>query len=54
VCFQDALHYAHKRKTFGKKLIDHAILKDKFARESGKLLFWALVLFLTFPQAWPE
>lgn len=33
VCFADALAYATKRKTFGKKLIEHAILKDKFARE---------------------
>lgn len=38
-CYADALHYANKRKTFGKKLIDHAILKDKFARTSNYTSF---------------
>ena len=28
--YADALHYAHRRKTFGKLLIDHPVIRDKF------------------------
>ncbi|KXS12594.1 putative acyl-CoA dehydrogenase [Gonapodya prolifera JEL478] len=31
VCYQEALHYAHKRKTFGKFLIEHPVIRAKFA-----------------------
>jgi alkylation response protein AidB-like acyl-CoA dehydrogenase len=27
--YADALHYAHRRKTFGKLLIDHPVIRDK-------------------------
>lgn len=27
VCFEDAMRYAHKRETFGKKLIDHPVIR---------------------------
>ncbi|KXS20634.1 acyl-CoA dehydrogenase NM domain-like protein [Gonapodya prolifera JEL478] len=31
-CYSEALHYAHRRQTFGKNLIDHPIIRDKFAQ----------------------
>jgi len=29
VCFEDAFKYAHKRKTFGQRLIDHPVIRQK-------------------------
>ncbi|KAJ3044139.1 hypothetical protein HDV00_003243 [Rhizophlyctis rosea] len=29
VCVEEAMRYAHKRKTFGKKLIDHPVIRNK-------------------------
>jgi alkylation response protein AidB-like acyl-CoA dehydrogenase len=29
VCYEEAMKYAHKRKTFGKKLIDHPVIRMK-------------------------
>jgi len=29
VCYEDAFQYAHKRKTFGKRLIDHPVIRQK-------------------------
>jgi len=31
VCLEEALKYAHKRKTFGKRLIDHPVIREKIA-----------------------
>jgi len=31
VCLEEAFKYAHKRKTFGKRLIDHAVIRLKIA-----------------------
>ncbi len=31
VCFEDAFKYAHKRKTFNKRLIDHPVIRLKLA-----------------------
>jgi alkylation response protein AidB-like acyl-CoA dehydrogenase len=31
VCYQEAFQYALKRKTFGKRLIDHDVHQGKFA-----------------------
>lgn len=31
VCFEEALKYANKRKTFGKRLIEHPVIRFKFA-----------------------
>jgi alkylation response protein AidB-like acyl-CoA dehydrogenase len=31
VCYEDAMKYAHKRKTFGKKLVDHPVIRNKLA-----------------------
>jgi alkylation response protein AidB-like acyl-CoA dehydrogenase len=31
VCLEEALKYAHKRKTFGQRLIDHAVIRNKLA-----------------------
>lgn len=31
VCLEDAMLYAHKRKTFGKRLIDHPVIREKIA-----------------------
>jgi alkylation response protein AidB-like acyl-CoA dehydrogenase len=32
VCYEDSVKYAHKRKTFGKKLIDHDVIRNKLVR----------------------
>ena len=37
VCFEDAMKYAHKRETFGKKLIDHAVIRNKLAHMARKI-----------------
>ncbi|RUS18239.1 putative acyl-CoA dehydrogenase [Endogone sp. FLAS-F59071] len=31
VCLEESLKYAHKRKTFGKRLIDHPVIRQKLA-----------------------
>ncbi|KAI9260497.1 acyl-CoA dehydrogenase/oxidase [Phascolomyces articulosus] len=31
VCIEECLKYAHKRKTFGKRLIDHPVIRNKLA-----------------------
>lgn len=31
VCVEESLKYAHKRKTFGKRLIDHPVIRNKLA-----------------------
>ena len=31
VCLEESVRYAHKRKTFGKKLIDHPVIRAKIA-----------------------
>lgn len=35
--FEDALVYAHKRKTFGKFLIEHPVIRNKFAHMARKI-----------------
>ncbi|KAI9021986.1 acyl-CoA dehydrogenase domain-containing protein [Hyaloraphidium curvatum] len=37
VVFADALHYAHRRKTFGKNLIEHPVIRDKFAQMARQI-----------------
>ncbi|KAJ3263814.1 hypothetical protein HDU77_009969 [Chytriomyces hyalinus] len=37
VCYEDAMKYAHKRKTFGKLLIDHPVIRNKFAHMARKI-----------------
>ncbi|KAJ3059380.1 hypothetical protein HK102_010027, partial [Quaeritorhiza haematococci] len=37
VCYQEAFHYAHKRKTFGVHLISHAVIRDKLAQMSRQI-----------------
>lgn len=31
ICLEECMIYAHKRKTFGKKLIDHPVIRSKLA-----------------------
>lgn len=31
VCFEESMKFAHKRKTFGKKLIEHPVIRNKLA-----------------------
>ncbi|KAI9322420.1 acyl-CoA dehydrogenase/oxidase [Dichotomocladium elegans] len=31
VCIEESIKYAHKRKTFGKRLIDHPVIRNKIA-----------------------
>ena len=40
VCYEEAMKYAHKRKTFGKNLIDHPVIRNKLA-----LVFLLLSLY---------
>lgn len=37
VCYEDALKYAHKRSTFGKKLVDHPVIRNKLAHMARKI-----------------
>lgn len=37
VCYEDAFRYAHKRKTFGKRLIDHDVIRNKLAHMIRKI-----------------
>ncbi|KAJ3131788.1 hypothetical protein HK101_004679, partial [Irineochytrium annulatum] len=37
VCYEDAMKYAHKRKTFGKKLVDHPVIRNKLAIMAGRI-----------------
>lgn len=37
VCFEEAFKYAHKRKTFGKRLVDHPVIRLKLAHMSRQL-----------------
>jgi len=37
IVYADALHYAHRRKTFGKLLIDHPVIRDKFAQMARQI-----------------
>ncbi|RCI06103.1 hypothetical protein CU098_009914 [Rhizopus stolonifer] len=36
-CMEEALKYAHKRKTFGKRLVDHPVIRNKFANMIRKV-----------------
>jgi alkylation response protein AidB-like acyl-CoA dehydrogenase len=31
VCYEESMKYAHKRRTFGKKLIEHPVIRLKLA-----------------------
>ncbi|KAI9016162.1 putative acyl-CoA dehydrogenase [Hyaloraphidium curvatum] len=37
VCYQEALHYAHRRKTFGKNLIEHGVIRDKLGNMARQI-----------------
>ena len=37
VCLEESIKYAHKRKTFGKKLIDHPVIRNKIANMAHKV-----------------
>lgn len=37
VCLEESIKYAHKRKTFGKKLIDHPVIRNKIAHMARKV-----------------
>jgi len=37
LCYEDAFKYAHKRKTFGKKLIDHPVIRNKLAHMARQI-----------------
>jgi alkylation response protein AidB-like acyl-CoA dehydrogenase len=37
VCYQEALHYTHKRKTFGKLLIEHGVIRDKLGNMARQI-----------------
>ncbi|KAI9016893.1 putative acyl-CoA dehydrogenase [Hyaloraphidium curvatum] len=54
--YTDALHYAHRRKTFGKLLIEHPVIRDKFAQMARQIEStdaWCNFLSLQF-QKMPE
>lgn len=31
VCYEESMKFAHKRKTFGKRLVDHPVIRAKLA-----------------------
>lgn len=37
VCYEEAVKYANKRHTFGKKLIDHAVIRMKLAHMARQI-----------------
>ncbi|KAI8390848.1 acyl-CoA dehydrogenase/oxidase [Radiomyces spectabilis] len=37
VCIEESLKYAHKRQTFGKRLVDHPVIRNKFANMIRKV-----------------
>ncbi|KAI9762787.1 MAG: hypothetical protein M4579_000139 [Chaenotheca gracillima] len=37
VCYEESVKYAHKRKTFGKKLIDHPVIRFKLAHMARQI-----------------
>ncbi|OLL25523.1 Acyl-CoA dehydrogenase [Neolecta irregularis DAH-3] len=37
VCFEESLKYAHKRKTFGKNLIEHPVIRNKLAHMARQI-----------------
>ncbi|KAH0538266.1 hypothetical protein FGG08_005137 [Glutinoglossum americanum] len=37
VCFEESMKYAHKRRTFGKKLIDHPVIRLKLAHMARQI-----------------
>jgi len=37
VCYEEAMKYAHKRKTFGKRLVDHPVIRNKLAHMARQI-----------------
>jgi len=37
VCLEEAFVYGHKRKTFGKRLVDHPVIRDKIAQMARRV-----------------
>ncbi|OJJ44578.1 hypothetical protein ASPZODRAFT_168295 [Penicilliopsis zonata CBS 506.65] len=37
VCYEESMKYAHKRRTFGKKLIDHPVIRMKLAHMARQI-----------------
>ncbi|KAL4796796.1 acyl-CoA dehydrogenase/oxidase [Aspergillus venezuelensis] len=37
VCYEEAMKYAHKRKTFGQKLVDHPVIRMKLAQMARQI-----------------
>jgi alkylation response protein AidB-like acyl-CoA dehydrogenase len=37
VVYEDSVRYAHKRRTFGKRLIDHPVIRNKLAHMARKI-----------------
>ncbi|CAG8768590.1 7114_t:CDS:2, partial [Acaulospora morrowiae] len=37
VCYEESMKYAHKRKTFGKKLIEHPVIRNKLAHMARQI-----------------
>jgi len=37
VCYEESMKFAHKRKTFGKRLIDHPVIRLKFAHMARQI-----------------
>jgi len=37
VCMEEAIKYAHKRKTFGVRLIDHAVIRQKISNMARQI-----------------
>lgn len=37
VCYEESMKYAHKRRTFGKRLIDHPVIRMKLAHMARQI-----------------
>lgn len=42
MCLEESIKYAHKRRTFGKKLIEHDVIRNKL----GKINLFVIYIFL--------
>ena len=53
VCFEESLKFANKRKTFGKKLVDHPVIRWKLAemaRQVEGCHAWLETMFILTPR----
>ena len=52
MCYEDSYLYAHKRKTFGKRLIDHQVIRLKLANMARQIeSSWSQLELITYQMS---